>query len=339
MCMRLILAAAWALLAGFGYAFADEPSAMKRLLTANDNKGWEAVGRLDIGRTGFCTGALIEADIVLTAAHCLFDPDTLTRVNATEIQFLAGWRNGSASAYRNVRSAVIHPSYKYTGPTGTDSVAYDVALLRLVQPIRKSSVRPFSVDARPRKGDEVGVVSYARNRDASPSIQEVCHVISRTFGSLILNCDVDFGSSGAPIFKIENGEARIVSVVSAKAEMRGQKVSLGTSVERVLPVLRKLLDENGNDVATDTRPRRAPHPDRRIGRRRQVRAAMIRALLILAMMMAGPVWAEKPGPAPAHPAPGPSGLGRRGPRRRGWRILHRRTDRARSGDDRGALRL
>ena len=51
--------------------------------TAAENQGWEAVGRLNFGREGFCTAALITSDVVLTAAHCLFDPQTGGRIDAS----------------------------------------------------------------------------------------------------------------------------------------------------------------------------------------------------------------------------------------------------------------
>jgi hypothetical protein len=39
---------------------------------------------------------------------------------------------------------------------------------------------------------------------------------------LVLTCDVDFGASGAPIFRMDGSIARIVSVVSAKGELAGR---------------------------------------------------------------------------------------------------------------------
>lgn len=211
---------------------------LRPLDTREDGRGWEAVGRLDIDGAGFCTGALIETDLVLTAAHCLFDPDTGERIDATDIEFRAGWRNGRASAYRWVRRAVIHPDYRFADHGDASRVRNDVALLQLMQPIRTSEVRPFTTDVRPRSGERIGVVSYAHDRSEAPSLQEMCRVLARQMGVLIMSCDVDFGASGAPVFSFKGDEPQIVSVVSAKAEANGAPVSLGTSLEGPIRVLR-----------------------------------------------------------------------------------------------------
>jgi hypothetical protein len=104
-------------------------------------------------------------------------------------------------------------------------------------------IRPFSTQEQPHKGTPVGVVSYAVDRDESPSLQESCDVLARQSGALVLSCSVDYGSSGAPVFVFDGTEARIVSVVSAKAMARDTPVSLGTSLEGSLDVMLSLLEE------------------------------------------------------------------------------------------------
>lgn len=214
---------------------------LKRLDNGDDAKAWEAVGRLDIDGKGFCTGTLIAPKLVLTAAHCMFDSNTGQRIDKGHIEFLAGWRNGRADAYRDVASVVVHPEYVYAESLSSERVRNDLALLELEQPIRNASIKPFKTAARPRTGDRVGVVSYALDRAEAPSLQEVCEVLARQDGVLVTSCSVDFGSSGAPIFIVEDGEAHIVSVVSAKAEVRGEQVSLGTALGQPLAELRAEL--------------------------------------------------------------------------------------------------
>lgn len=241
------LIAAFALAAVLSSGAIAQDSRLQALSTIDASRGWQAVGRLDIGGRSFCTATLIAPDRVLTAAHCLYDRASGARIEDGRITFLAGWRTGRAEAIRGIRRSVIEPEFRFAAGDTLARVATDLAVLQLDMPIRMPSIRPFAIALGvPVSGDSVAVVSYARERAEAPSLQDRCAVLEQRYdGVMVLSCAIDFGASGAPVFAFEDGEARIVSVISAMAETAAQTVALGMRIEGRVAALSASLEGSG----------------------------------------------------------------------------------------------
>lgn len=237
--MRRPWAATLVLALAGGMAVAQQ-TPLHGLGTAPEAAPFTAVGRLEIAGTGFCTGTLIAPDLVLTAAHCLFDRDTGTALDPVRLVFRAGLRHDADQGSRRARRALPHPLYVFDPSAGAARSALDVALVQLADPL--PGIVPLPVADEVGPGATVGVVSYAVGREDVPSLQDSCGVLGRERGVLVTTCDVDFGASGAPILRMDGDSARIVSVVSAKGELAGLHVALGTALTQPLAELRALLD-------------------------------------------------------------------------------------------------
>lgn len=219
-------------------ATAQEGGGMKRLTLRSDLLGFEAVGRLDMPG-GFCSGVLIASDLVLTAAHCI--EDAVAKGSLDGVKFFAGLRDGEFVEASAAKLAVMHPNYD-TGPNPDfRNIRYDIGLVVLKSPIPTATAAPFAVEALSRSEGQISVVSYARDRADALSREARCSVIDRDSDLIVFDCDIWFGSSGAPVFNTSGRRPRIVSVVSAVTNYQGQKAGLGMMLPARLAEVKQAL--------------------------------------------------------------------------------------------------
>lgn len=222
-----------------GASLADTDPAPRRVLTIDEQQTWSGVGRLNHSRGGFCSGALIAPDTVLTAAHCVVDEATNGAVPPRDLRFVAGLRTGVYTSHRRAVEAKTHPDWSGYRGDGKVVVAGDIAVVKLEAPISSIEALNFKTGAAPEEGDPVTLVSYGRGREGALSIQEPCYVLRRFAASVELNCDSVNGTSGAPVF---NSLGEVVAVISASEkgvrEDGGPLRSYAVIVEGALPALR-----------------------------------------------------------------------------------------------------
>jgi protease YdgD len=234
--IRRLIAAAGALALSAGLAAAG--SSLIRLTDREDLFGWEAVGRIDVGANSYCTGSLIAPDLVLTAAHCVYDRRGVL-VGADAMTFRAGLRDGQFISQSGVVQVVAHPGYRDAPRLSAQSIRHDVALLKLSDPIPAAVASPFVLAERGHAGLRVSVVSYGRGRDMALSWQRDCGVTGAGRGLMSFDCDVTFGSSGAPVFsRAHGGRARIVSLISSGTVSGAEQIAYGMDLPGIVQALK-----------------------------------------------------------------------------------------------------
>ncbi|MEX3016758.1 serine protease [Gymnodinialimonas hymeniacidonis] len=222
----------------------DGESGLRDMASATEARQWRAVGRLDTG-VSFCSATLIAPDLVLTAAHCVYHPETHALLDAEDLTFLAGLRNGRAEAIRQVRRTIVMPGYRHELGPELEMIGRDLALLELRQPISPATIPHIGAAATRVPDGDVTVVSYGEDREAYASIEEGCEVLARQGAVRSLSCEVAQGTSGAPVLHINQGRAQVIAVMSASGHADGEDISLAVMLNGQLDTLMQQRNASG----------------------------------------------------------------------------------------------
>jgi len=214
---------------GSEYSPPDEMTADEIISGRKDNRH-VAVGQIgsDWPPSWHCTGTLIAPNIVLTAAHCLYDEDN-HRVPAARLLW------GEDDAIYDVVSA---NTQRYS--PGSRDAWNDIAILTLSEPSRTTPI-PIATTV-PRVDQRVTVVGFGVTRATGPhrgtggGVRRSATITLDEVGAREVAYASDehgacYGDSGGPLLARIGGKEQVVGVTSRGTAVDCLDVDIATRVD------------------------------------------------------------------------------------------------------------
>ena len=180
-------------------------------MPALEYSDWSAVGHVNIGgygaKTWQCTGSLVNARIVLTAAHCVWNRRLRRLFALDRVHFVAGVRpGGSYFAHSTAKCLKI--------PNGYPDDAPDIALIILNDAITDLKILDIDKQLVLAVNSKITHAAYPADRRYQLMLHRNCKVLARNPGLIATDCDTHNAGSGGPILVETKVDKKIVGVLS-----------------------------------------------------------------------------------------------------------------------------
>jgi len=172
---------------------------------------WGSIGQVNVA--GYrsrieCTGSLVAANVVITAAHCVMDQMRREPLPVDEIHFLAGVRKSKWLGHSTAKCLHFLPGYEYRDK----SFSRDIVLITLNDNL--NDIPPTELDQTEVQTSDISLVhaAYPADRRYLLTGQFGCHLIKHDPILWLTDCDAHPASSGGPVF-IERKEGLKLAAV------------------------------------------------------------------------------------------------------------------------------
>lgn len=173
---------------------------------------WSALGRLNTGGRGFCTGALIAPDLVVASARCLYNAVEGRWWAPNELHFVAGYQRDEFVLNAPVAAYEVGPGYRGGAGTSLANVAANWSLVTLAEPLGHLAGWLALQDPDAGAGGVAAQAGYRRGWAHSITLKLTCRETDTPLAATAAGggCADAPGESELPVVLIAEGAARLL---------------------------------------------------------------------------------------------------------------------------------